>query len=234
VGVRRLGMWLAAAGWASMALMWVTGSAEVFGHDQEGIPAGPAMALFLVGWAVMVAAMMLPSSAPTLARVDRAHEWAVDMAAPRFMAGFFFAWLAFGAAAFTGDQILHLSVANMPWLAERPSLIAGGVAMLAGAAELLGRKPPPLLPAAHEDAGPFSLGKAHAIDRIRRCWPLMLFSMAVTMSSVVWMVALTLVMTVEVRPGAKRALRVAGLALFGLGVTVVVEPGLTSVVFGEL
>jgi predicted metal-binding membrane protein len=220
IGARRLGLWLAIGGWASMAAMWLTQSSELFGHEQEGIA---GIGLFLVGWTVMVAGMMLPSSLPTLGLVDRTAG--PDTDAPRIMLGFFLPWAIFGAAAFAGDGILHLAADNMPWLAQRPSLIAGGVAVFAGVAEFLGRTPPPRLPKIGPGAGSFALGRAHAIDRIRRCWPLMLFAMAVGMSSPTWMVVLTLIMALELRPRASTALRLVGLTVFGLGVAVVIEPG---------
>jgi hypothetical protein len=47
--------------------------------------------------------------------------------------------------------------------------------MFAGAAEFLGRTPPPTFPSISPGGGPFALGRAHAVDRIRRCWPLKLF-----------------------------------------------------------
>lgn len=231
-GVRRLGVWLAVAGWASLVLMWITGSAEVFGHDQEGIPASLAIGLFLAGWVVMVAAMMLPSSLPTLHLVDRSGATVGRMAAPTVMAGYFSAWAAFGAVAFAGDGVLHVAVDRISWLGERPSLIAGGVAMVAGVAEVLGRTPPPAFPSTAPDGGPFALGRAHAVDRIRRCWPLMLFAMAVGMGSAFWMIGLTLVMALELRPGASAALRLVGVALFAVGAAVVIEPGWMPVLLG--
>ena len=234
VSVRQLGVGLAVAGWASLGLMWGTGSAGVFGHDQQGVPASLALGLFLAGWVVMVAAMMLPSSVPTLERVDRATGAAARMAGPLFLAGYFFAWTAFGAAAFAGDRVLHLFVDRLSWLANRPSLIVGGVAMLAGAAEMLGRTPPPAYPAAERAVGTFALGKAHAIDRVRRCWPLMLFAMAVGMSSPGWMVGLTLVMALELRPRATGTLRFIGLVLFTIGAAVVVEPGWVPLLLGSV
>jgi hypothetical protein len=45
------------------------------------------------------------------------------------------------------------------------------------------------------------------------------------MTSPVWMVGLTLVMALELRPRASTALRLVGLTVFGLGVAVVIEPG---------
>ncbi len=232
VGIRRLGLWLAGAAWTSLILMWVTGSAARFGHDQEGTSVTLALGLFLIGWIVMVAAMMLPSTLSTLRRLDHVLADETRAAAPRFMFGFFLAWTLFGAAAFVGDGILHMLVASMPWLAERPVLIVGGVAMFAGVAELLGRTAPPEFPTVPPERGPVSLGKAHAVDRIRRCWPLMLFAMAIGMSSPVWMVGMTLVMTLELRPGATVALRLVGVLLFAVGTAVVVEPDWMPVLFG--
>jgi hypothetical protein len=231
-GTRRLGLWLAIVGWASLVLMWVTGSAGLFGHDQEGISASLAISLFLVGWLVMIAAMMLPSSLPTLQRAERSEGARGHMASVGLMVGYFFAWAAFGAVAFVGDGILHVAVSRVSWLAERPSLIAGGVAMFAGAAELLGRRPPPTFPSISPGSGPFALGKAHAVDRIRRCWPMMLFAMAVGMSSPLWMVGLTLVMALELRPRASAALRLIGVAVFAVGAAVVIEPGWMPVLLG--
>ncbi len=226
----RLGVGLALTGWAALTGMWATGSAGLFGHDQESVPAILGISLFLVGWTVMVAAMMLPSSLGTLRLVDQTPI-AEPKRRSRFMVGYFVAWGAFGLAAFVGDAILHLSVAAMPWLAERPSLIMGGVAMLGGVTELAGRPSPPRFPAIRPGSGSIAIGSAHALDRIRRCWPLMLFALAVGMSSPAWMIALTLLMTLELTPRAEIVLRLAGLALFALGAAVVIEPSWLPVFF---
>ena len=231
----RAGLLLAAAGWAALLLIWTTGSAELFGHDQHGVPISLAVFLFLTGWSVMIAAMMLPSSLPALRRLD-GHS-AEHMIAPgrtTFLSGYFLGWAAFGAAAYIGDAILHQLVHSMSWLEARPWLIGGGVAIFAGMAELIGRTPPPEFPVvARPDAPAFHLGKAHSIDRIRRCWPLMLFAMAVGMASAVWMVALTLVMLLELRPKALWALRLVGSALVGLGIAIMAHPAWAPVLLGE-
>lgn len=102
--------------------------------------------------------------------------------------------------------------------------------MLGGVTELAGRPSPPRYPLVRPDSGSIAIGSAHAFDRIRR-WPLMLFAMAVGMSSPVWMIALTLLMTLELGPQAEIVLRLAGLALFALGAAVVIEPSWLPVFF---
>jgi predicted metal-binding membrane protein len=79
---------------------------------------------------------------------------------------------------------------------------------------------------------PSAIGQNHAIDRIRRCWPVMLFAMAVGMNSAVWMVGLTCVMGLELSPKAHGALRVIGAGLVAMGVAVVVEPAWAPALFG--
>jgi predicted metal-binding membrane protein len=228
------GVLFAAAGWAALVLMWTTGSAQLFGHDQHEVPIPLAVFLFLTGWSVMIAAMMLPSSLPAIRRLD--GDAAENMIAPsgvKFLAGYFLGWAAFGAAAYLGDMILHQLAHNLPLLEARPWLIGGGVAIFAGLTELIGRTPPPKFPVVANLVRAFDLGKAHAIDRIRRCWPLMLFAMAVGMASAVWMVGLTLVMLLELRPKAWWVLRLVGLLLVGMGIAIIAQPAWAPVIFGE-
>src|SRR5919109_2617697 len=105
----RVGLGLAGAGWAALAVMWGTGSAHVFGHDQHGVPVAVGTGLFLIGWVVMSAAMMLPSSVPTLRALDRGAIGGTPRAA-NLMLGYFSAWAVFGLAAYAGDAVLHRSV----------------------------------------------------------------------------------------------------------------------------
>jgi predicted metal-binding membrane protein len=231
--IRGLALGLAAAGWTGMAAMWATGSAELFGHDQQGTPALASLTLFLIGWLVMIAAMMLPSSLQTLRTLDGAPRTAVgDAPATTLMVGYFAAWAVFGVVAFAGDGVLHRAVDLFPWLVERPSMLVGGVAILAGAAELIGRTPPERTPKVAPGEGWFTVGKRHAVDRIRRCWPLMLFAMALGMSNPAWMMGLTGLMTLELRPRAQVGLRLAGLGLVTMGLAVIAEPTLAPVLFG--
>lgn len=231
----RAGLLLAAAGWAALLLMWITGSAEVFGHDQHGVPIPLALFLFLTGWSVMIAAMMLPSSLPALRRLDgHAAQHMIAPESTRFLLGYFLGWAAFGAAAYIGDAMLHQVVHSLAWLEARPWLIGGGVAIFTGLTELAGRTPPREFPVlAKPDARSFDLGKAHSIDRIRRCWPLMLYALAVGMASAMWMVALTLVMLLELRPKASWLLRLIGSVLVAIGIAIVAHPAWAPILLGQ-
>lgn len=71
--------------------------------------------------------------------------------------------------AYVGDMVLHQLAHNLPLLEARPWLIGGGIAIFAGATELFGRTPPQEFPVVANSGRAFDLGKAHAIDRIRRC-----------------------------------------------------------------
>jgi predicted metal-binding membrane protein len=50
-----------------------------------------------------------------------------------FLAGYAAVWTGFGALAFLGDVAVHRTVDAVPWLSERPWLVAGSVLALAGA-----------------------------------------------------------------------------------------------------
>lgn len=223
-GTGSVGAWLALAGWGALVALWITGTVETVGHDQEGTGAALASGLFLVGWLIMIAAMMLPSSLPAFRRIDRALAGAGGPRPATVLLGYLVAWSAVGVAAFLADGLLHRSIDHLPWLAQRPAIVPGVVAMFAGGAELWGRTPAPASPSIDPSAGPYAMGKVHAIDRIRRCWPLMLFAIAVGMTRPAWMIALTLAMALELRPRASAVLRGGGLILVVLGATVIVEP----------
>ena len=61
----------------------------------------------------------------------------------------------------------------------------------------------------------------------------MLFALAVGMASAVWMVALTLVMLLELRPKASWVLRLVGAALVGLGIAIIAHPAWAPILLGE-
>ena len=98
------------------------------------LPLTAAVPIFLVGWLVMAAAMMLPASLRAIQLVEMAASSAISPRRARtaFLASFALVWAAFGLVAFLGDVGLHHVVDTTPWLAERPWLIEAGILALAG------------------------------------------------------------------------------------------------------
>lgn len=222
--------------WLILVVAEVTGYARLLHHDaliEDGPPLWIGVGLFLLSWQVMVAAMMLPASLPTIRFVGVAMA---RLARPRlaeaaFLGAFALVWTMFGLLAFTGDFVLHHVVDATPWLAARPWLIEAGILGLAGAYQFAPSKgrslttcrhPGGLLAAAatpRRDS--LQMGLEHGLACLGSSWALMLLMFAEGFANLAWMGALTAVMAYEVagRHG-QRAARVAGFALLLAGLTV--------------
>jgi predicted metal-binding membrane protein len=197
-----------------------------------------ALLLFLLAWQVMLAAMMLPSTLPLIrlfeaVSVRQQRSWQVRAA---FLAGYAAVWSAFGALAFLGDLNVHHIVDAVPWVQQRPWLIAGGVLVLAGAFQFSTlkeqclakcRQPGPYLLAHYRRgaAAAFRLGGGHGLFCLGCCWALMLLMFAVGVAHLVWMAPLTALMVYE-KTGryGRRAARIAGVVLLVWGVVVFAHP----------
>jgi predicted metal-binding membrane protein len=227
---------LIAGSWATLVVAEATGAGAALHHHaliEGGTPIGIAVPLFLGGWLVMVVAMMLPASLPTIRLVETA---AMRLNRPRraraaFLASFAMVWTAFGLAAFLGDVGLHHLVDATPWLAARPSLIEAGILALAGGYQLLPLKQRNLAACRHpaEPAvrasliagGAGRLGLGHGLACLGSSWALMLLMFAEGFANIGWMVALTAIMVYEVtgRHG-QRAASAAGVALILAALTI--------------
>jgi len=200
------------AAWTAILTLDATGDAAGLHHHvliEGGTPPVQAIVLFLVGWELMLAAMMLPASIPAilssgvvLARVPRP----VIGGAAAFI-GFVSIWTAFGLAAFAGDATLHRIVDATPSLAANPWLIQAGLLALAGAWQFAPRKRQSLAACRHpapaagidvtEIRGPLAFGLDQGIACLGSSWALMLLMFGEGVSSLPWMIGLTLVMVYE-------------------------------------
>ena len=185
--------------WSILLLGDATGIAPLLHHHALISPGGPplplATVLFLGGWLVMIAGMMLPASSP-----------AILVAGSGRLGGFLLAyvaiWLAFGLAAFVGDIGVHALVHATPWLLEHPWLIGAVTLITAGLYQLTRAKHRALdacrhpLGAAHANDGVVA-GRLHAVDCLRSSWALMLVMFGVGFAGLGWMLLLTGVMTYE-------------------------------------
>ena len=222
-----VGAWLAA-----VVAQW-SGEAALLHHHtliEHGPPIWIAALLFLVGWQVMVAAMMLPASLPTIRVVDAAIGHRAT-----FLVAFAAVWTAFGLFAFAGDFVVHQIVDATPWLAARPWLIEAGVLGMAGVYQLSPfkrrslaacRHPVALLANTTHRSQALELGVAHAVDCLGSSWALMLLMFAEGFANLWWMAALTGVMVYETasRHG-QRSATIVGVILLGLSLATLVGLG---------
>ena len=233
---------LAGAAWLISLALELTGRASALHHHALIEPGGPPLwigvPLFLLGWQVMVASMMLPASLRAV-QVVGGSRWVTRPSAAilGFLGAYALAWSAFGVAAFVGDMGLHALVHASPWLAARPWLIQAFVLALAGAWQLVPRRrhaleacrhpakrvviagvgtPAHTGPRADIDAG-FRSGLAHGLDCLMASWAVMLLMFAAGVANLAWMAVLAGAMTYEAlgRHGARFGILV-GLALLDL------------------
>ena len=227
---------LIAGAWALLLVGEATGVGAALHHHaliEGGTPLALAIPAFLVGWVVMVAAMMLPASLPTVHAVESATAWMPHRRRVRaaFLGSFALVWMAFGLVAFLGDVGLHHVVDATPWLAERPWLISAGVLAIAGGYQLVPLKRRSLAACRHpvasvvtpgavlDDAG--RIGLRHGLACLGSSWALMLLMFAEGFASLGWVIALTVLMLYEAtgRHG-QRAASASGLTLILAAVAV--------------
>ncbi|MGZ8514205.1 MAG: DUF2182 domain-containing protein [Candidatus Limnocylindrales bacterium] len=242
LGARRVPLvLLAIAGaWTVAVVAAATGNAGLLHHHSliEGrTPLWIAVALFVLGWQVMVVAMMLPPSLSTIRLVGRLSDRGPRprLAEAAFLGAFLLAWTIFGVLAFAGDFVLHHVVDATPSLAARPWLIEAGVLAFAGAYQLTPLRRRSLaacrqragLPfgGAPRERGWFRVGLDHGLDCLGSSWGLMLLMFAEGFANLWWMAALTAVMVYEVngRHGP-RAARLAGVGLLVASLIVLSAP----------
>jgi predicted metal-binding membrane protein len=108
---------LITAAWALLIVWAATPYGALLDHtaiDAHTFSAAVRWPAFLAGWALMVVAMMLPASAPGLwpatGEEPEAAERAAGASRLRFLPGYLFVWLVFGAALYAGDLLLHEAV----------------------------------------------------------------------------------------------------------------------------
>ena len=182
---------LAALGW------WWTA------HEMQGMDGGPWAELgsagwFLSVWAVMMAAMMLPSVAPTVALYAKLKHTRALGAPLLFTSGYLLVWIAVGLGTYLLARIgAELSGGVLAW--DRAGRwLAGATLLIAAAYELtplkdvcLGKCRTPLgflLGNWREGLlGAVNMGIRHGAWCVGCCWALMASLFALGVMSIVWM-----------------------------------------------
>jgi len=187
----------------------------IVGSICAALPYGGSLApaaLYAGGWALMLTAMMLPTTLPVLHVYARLTQRRPDRRSLLALAitGYLGAWMAFGVAAHLADMALAAGVARVDWLVLNGWAI--GAAVLAGAGlfqfsalkrRCLDKCRMPLgFVMEHwrgrgERTDALRLGWRHGLFCIGCCWALMLLMFVVGAGNVGWMLALGLVMAAE-------------------------------------
>ena len=213
-------------GWALLWWMDTSPSGRWFRHDDLAT-SQTYLPLVLVGWVVMTAAMMLPTTAPLVAvfrRVVGGRPRPARLVAVLIL-GYVAVWTVVGAGAILLDDVLHA-------LAEPPadgqtSWVMVGVLAAAGVYQftplkrrcLTSCRSPFVFVSRHwHGRAPgweaFRLGVAHGWYCVGCCWTLMLVMFALGMGSWGWMLLLAAVMAAEKNiRGARWLSPVVGIAL---------------------
>jgi predicted metal-binding membrane protein len=178
----------------------------------------PAAGLFLpvlvyvAGWLLMTAAMMLPTVLPLLDRFDRLVSGRADRyrLIALLIGGYLAVWLGFGVAAHALDSGLHAAVLRSDWLLLNGWIVGSLILTVAGLFQfsrlkyrcLTRCRTPFSFIAKHwhgrrplRDA--LLLGLNHGVFCVGCCWAIMLLMFVVGTGNIGWMLALSVVMTVE-------------------------------------
>jgi predicted metal-binding membrane protein len=190
---------VAALGWWSTA------------DRMQGMDEGPWTALGTLGWfvgvwIVMMAAMMFPSLAPTVALYAR---MATDRLSPLlFTAGYLVVWGTAGVAAFAVARLGGAVAGDVLAWDRAGRWVAGGTLLVAAAYEVTPlkdvclakcRSPLGFLLGAWRDgpAGGLQMGARHGAWCVGCCWALMASLFALGLMSLVWMAFVAAIIAAE-------------------------------------
>jgi predicted metal-binding membrane protein len=220
---------LAGAGW------WWTAQ-QMRGMDQGPWTSLGALGWFLGVWAVMMAAMMFPSVAPTVALYSRMTKQRSPLSPLLFAAGYLATWAGAGLAAFTlAATVRRISGDVLAW--DRTGRwVAGATLVVAAVYELsplkdvcLGKCRSPLgfLLGSWRDGrwGALRMGAKHGAWCIGCCWALMASLFALGVMSLTWMAFVAGLIAVEkTLPWRRVAAYGTAVLLLALGVLLFAAP----------
>lgn len=202
-------------------------------------PAAPGAA-WVLGWLVMVLAMMLPPALPFLHKVSAlvaARPWPqalLALAATLFMA----AWTLAGLALAAASQLIAPLLRHWAWGAAHPALLTAAAATLAGAYQLsplkraclIACRSPVGLMLVHwrprrAAASLAAITLRYAAVCIGCCWPLMALTLLVGAITLPVMVVVSLLMALErLLPQARPLVPIQAGFAFALALLLLLDP----------
>jgi predicted metal-binding membrane protein len=229
---------LAGLGWFALALQAANvGVAEALCSAMAGGTTAGGIALVAAMWGARTLAMMLPSAAPMILTYAEIADTAARKDEPvvsPFMiaAGYTVVWFGFAAAATLAQLALTQTTLLDPSMASASGLFSGAIFIAAGVYQFSALKHACLTQCQHPfpfffanwsttPRGVFKLGVRQGLFCLGCCWAMMLVMFAVGVMNVVWMAALGIIMTVEKIGTGKKFTYAVGVALIGIGITVI-------------
>jgi predicted metal-binding membrane protein len=196
--------------------------------------------VMLAMWAVMMAAMMLPSAAPmillygTIARGRNARGEEVAGSAI-FTAGYVAVWAAFSLAAVTMQFGLEIAALLSPMMEATSVVFAATILIAAGVYQWTPlkqaclkhcRSPLEFVLTQWREGrrGAFMMGTRHGAYCVGCCWMLMLLLFVGGVMNLVWIAGLALYVLVEkLAPAGHWVGRLSGLLLIGWGIAILIS-----------
>lgn len=232
---------VAGAAWASVVRSALRGDDMMMTMP---MPATAADGLaFVVSWAVMMTAMMLPSALPMISlygAIQRGSAGPAKRGMPVavFTLIYLLLWAASGVPVYFANTLLMTLAGSAFAYGIAGILLAAGAFQLSPLKQVCLRacRSPLGFLLGHWRAGrrgSLALGWAHAVYCLGCCWALMLVLVAAGAMGLRWVLLITAVVAAEkLLPGGEWLARAAGAALLLLGVTVALRPDLVTVLRG--
>jgi predicted metal-binding membrane protein len=222
---------------------WMRLVTSMPGGDMAGMEMAMAPTLvdgvgYVVAWAIMMAAMMLPSAWPMIGLYA-----ALQRRAPvpeRVVSVTLFVLMYVGLWAVTGVPVYAASVALMAVSAGSLAYLVACALVIAGVFQLTPlkqvclrhcRSPLGFLLGHWRAgwAGALEMGWAHAVYCVGCCWALMVVLVVAGAMGLPWVLLIACAVAAEkLLPRGDRIARLAGVALIVLGVAVAIRPGLAT------
>ena len=181
-------------------------------------------------WAVMMAAMMLPSALPmVLTFVDLCRRNGQPSRSRQFVAAYLLVWLGFSVAATAAQWLLQAFGWVNPMIVSTSALLSGTLLLAAGAYQFSPlkrvclarcRTPMGFLIGEWRDGrlGGFVMGWRHGLFCLGCCWALMALLFVGGVMNLAWIAALSIAVAVEkLAPRGEFIATLLGLALLAAG-----------------
>lgn len=215
---------------------WWSTAERMSGMDQgPGTPLG-ALGWFLGVWVVMMAAMMFPSVAPTVALYAGMARRRWPLAPSAFALGYLVTWTAAGVAAYGAFEVVGDALGSQLAWERAGRWVAGGTLVLAAVYELTPlkdaclskcRSPLAFLLGSWKDgaSGAFQMGVRHGAWCVGCCWALMASLFALGVMSLGWMAFVAALIALEkTLPWGRAVTWATAAALLALGVLMIAAP----------